>query len=256
MDQSKCFVDWHKEIDTGSTTFVVPDDIPDIFLEGIGGGGGGGNGMGGASSQGGGGGGGGGAGSWERIALNNVAGKTLNITIGTGGSAGNPGTATLITIDGVLRASFSGGKAGASGSTLTYGAGGKAKWMDGGGNGESFIYLGPGGGGSNGATNNVSTVDGGDTPGATGGHVGTPSSSFCLGGAGGAGGASPYAVGGNGGRGGDVNIGNAESGTNGTYGSGGGGGGGGWCNVVGGTSPAGNGGNGGNGKLIIMYLKQ
>ena len=162
-----------------STTWLIPDGITEITLDGSGAGGGGGN----ASSGGGTGGSGGGGGEYLDSQVVDVTGlKYIDITIGNGGTAGNAGGdsifGSLYTLKGGGAGASSGGAAGAGG-TGGSGAGriaGAAGGVGGPGSGNAGGGSGGGGGGGAGANspNNSGVAggqgiygDGGDAPAVT-----------------------------------------------------------------------------------------
>ncbi len=236
---------------TVTRTFVIPDDLYLIWVDGSAGGGAGGNGD---PTPGGGGGGGSSGSAVQQEYLSVVPGETLTATIGAGGINGAGGNTTLVGSVSSRAITCGGGTKGGNGANPNGGngfgvyggaggAGGAGAGVSGpsilstAGNyhmtvGRTIIYQGGASGGAlnynGGATLSRSHL--------TAVYGGTGSAS---GGGGGAGGHNPFGSPGSGGNGGSAG-GNSTVG----YGGGGGGGGGG----------ATQGGNGGPGFLRIYYI--
>lgn len=214
------------ELVNGYYEWVVPAGVTKIDWIVVGGGGGGGNGAGGH-------GGGGGAGGVVAYGHDRViAGETLRVTVGAGGSASTQGSPSYInTVTPSIRDKVYafGGLGGATAS----GAGGTGGASLGGLNGQ----------GGNGGTTNTSGQFGG--PGIGGRNGGGPGTGGTQAGGGGGGTGGPLSVGGNGGSGTGSP---SRNGTAGTVGAGGGGGAGG----PGGSD--GTGGAGGHGYVKIMWI--
>lgn len=157
-------------------TYTVPAGVNSITVHAWGGGGGGGS----RTTNGGGGGGGSGAYSYSEIAV--TPGQTFTVTVGSGGSPGNNGSDTRVSISGTTYVLAKGGN-GVSNNTTTGGTGGLAAQGIGdirtnGGNGSNagsgtFGNGGNGGnapnGGSGGSGASNSNASSGNVPGGGGG---------------------------------------------------------------------------------------
>lgn len=208
-----------------NSTFTVPAGVTQITVDAWGGGGGG------AASTGNTSGGGGGGGGFARATFSVTPGQDYTITIGGGGTAGNPGGLTQVSGNGYdIRAT-----GGGSSTTEVAGTGGSGSFISG-----TFISTQSRVGGSGGAG-----LDGGGPPNNRGGGGGGGSPTFSANGgpggngttaAGGAGGTG-QATGGTGGRG-SVN---ATAG--GAPGAGGGG-----------KGVSSNSGTGGTGRVIVTFV--
>lgn len=208
----------------GTYTFTKPTGLLSdmVSITACGGGAGGNNGGNSSGGEGGSGGSGGGSGSSITKKLYSIANITsLRITVGTGGGAAQPGTATtigsLVTLAG---GAVGGGYSGGSGGQATSGN-------------KYYAQDGRNGGGTNGGK--------GGNPGDSGNNY------WCSGGGGGGQGGDSVGSGGNGGNGGSGG-GSGSYGGHGRLGGGGGGGGG-----SGGRS-SGTGGNGGDGYVKIEMI--
>lgn len=214
-------------------SLVIPADVTNIQVTGIGGGGGG---AGGESSGTGGGGGGAGSSPWTTM-ITVTPSETLTVIVGSGGLGGttsNPGTTgsnTQILRSTTVLFSVKGVGGGSPGATGTGGAGGAA------GNTAASYNTGGGAGGNAGQNGNNGT-DGFTGTGAAGGANGGGN------GGGGGGGAGWTAIsGGTAGTGGGPAAGGISASA---VGAGGGGGGG----------PSTSGGSGGGGYLRVRYVSK
>lgn len=215
---------------TTSGTWTCPENVSTVYLSGCaaGGGGGGGGGAPDASTKTSSSGGGGGAGEAViKRAVTVVPGTVYNITIGSGGVAGNGGAPAGNGVGGSAGGStsfgsqltLSGGGAGGAGSAAT---------------GSSSNPIGGGGGvpgGSTGSTGSINSI--------------VPS-------IGGAGGSGPFGTGGGASRGSTGSGSSAGTGSASPVGSGYGSGGGGGAGTLGATGTAGNNGSAGTNGIMIL----
>lgn len=235
------FPDLSWQLVTSSTTVTVPAGKNAVILRGIGGGGGGGGGGLNTAGNNTTGGGGGASGQMGTHTMPVVAGETLTITVGAGGTGGTPAPAAAVPAGTGAVGGTTTITASVSGWTMRFvggagGPGGSAVNVSG---GASAFRGGQSGSGGGGVTTGVfGTPSAGDFSAlAAGGAAGTNGPS----GTGGAGGAGGFAAGGAGGQG------NSSNGQAGSQGSGGGGGG-------ASTSIApGSGGAGGNGAVGVSF---
>lgn len=219
-----------------SSSFVIPNNVTQLFVQLVGGGGGGGAGL--QNGAGGGGAGGGGGVNPIFTICTCSGGETLVVSVGnaggggaTSGAAGTDGGTSKLLRSGGILVQCGGGAHGEGGGLPGGGAGGAAGYNPAG------LLTGGGAGGAGNTTADGSA--GGAGMAGNGGSGGTGGG----GAAGGGGGGGPgLGAGGNGGQFGSIN-----GGTPSTFGAGGGGG-------AGGTSDFGRGGNGGTGYVRLSWV--